>query len=48
MIRTTAKHCAFRDLVRVHCGTFEALPPGAFRESGTEVPGCIVVVGKPR
>lgn len=45
MWRTNRKTAAFTDLVMsVHDGNMEALPAGAFAESGTNVNACIVTV----
>jgi SAM-dependent methyltransferase len=42
--RQDRKASAFRELVETHGGIFENLPDGAFKESGTMVNTCIVVI----
>lgn len=47
MFRTTRQTAEFRELVGRYGGTFEALPPGAFKESGTLVNTVLVVIPLP-
>lgn len=44
--RTDNKTTAFRELVEKYGGTIEALPENAFKESGTTVNTCLVIVNK--
>lgn len=45
--RQDKKAADFRAFVDAHGGTIELLDPGAFKESGTMVQTCLVVVDKP-
>jgi len=47
LFRENRKTVEFRELVNQH-GRFERLPEGSFKESGTDVNTCIVVMDKPR
>ena len=42
--RDNAKTCAFRELVAAFGGSITELPPGAFKESGTQVRTVVVSV----
>ena len=46
MWRTDKISEEFRSLVKTYGGTLEELPEGAFKESGTNVKTCLVVVRK--
>lgn len=46
LFRNNKKTVEFRELVEKYNGTFEELPAGSFKESGTMVNACIVVINK--
>ena len=46
MFRNDNKTVAFRELVASHGGTIEELPVDSFKESGTSVGTCLVIVNK--
>ena len=46
MFRNDNKTVAFRELVASHGGTIEELPADSFKESGTSVSTCLIVVNK--
>ena len=46
LFRTNKKTVAFRELVASYGGTITPLPEGTFKESGTNVNTCLVVVSK--
>ncbi|KRW94313.1 N-6 DNA methylase [Paracoccus sp. MKU1] len=46
MFRTNAKAASFRDFVDGQGGVIEPLPDGSFKESGTGVNTCLVVIDK--
>ena len=46
MFRNDNKTIAFRELVASHGGTIKELPVDSFKESGTSVGTCLIVVKK--
>ena len=46
MFRNDNKTVAFRELVASHGGIIEELPAGSFKESGTLIDTCLIVVNK--